>query len=93
MTGVKPKRLLAHEEEQILAMFSLMQKPFEQNKSDERSNFLSYSYILFKICELLKIDWILSYFKLLKGDDKLHQQDQTWKKICVSCDWPFIPRI
>ena len=93
LTGVKPRRLLKHEENQLKSMFLVIQKPFERHCPKDRSNFLSYSYILFKFCELTGLDWMLGYFKLLKGNDKLHKQDETFRKICEDLDWEFIPSI
>lgn len=93
LTGVKPRRLLKHEEMQLKNMFLVIQKPFERHCPKNRSNFLSYSYILFKFCELTGLDWMLDYFKLLKGNDKLHKQDETFRKICQDLDWRFIPSI
>jgi len=43
---------------------------------------LSYSYVLYKFCELLSEDKYLKYFPLLKSKEKLYQQDVIWKKIC-----------
>ena len=93
LTGVKPRRLLKHEENQLKNMFLVIQKPFERHCPKDRSNFLSYSYILFKFCELTGLDWMLGYFKLLKGNDKLHKQDETFRKICEDLNWQFIPSI
>ena len=59
----------------------------------ERKNFLSYSYVLFKFCELLGEDEYLQYFPLLKSKEKLYQQDLIWKKICTDLLWEFIPTV
>ena len=93
LTGLKPKRILSHEEEQINLMFGVLQKVYEKHIPPGRTNFLSYSYVLYKLCELLGMVWIRPYFKLLKGDGVLHKQDAVWKKICVDLGWKFIPSI
>lgn len=93
LTGLKPRRLLKHEENQLKTMFLVIQKPFERHCPKDRSNFLSYSYILFKFCEITGLEWMLTYFKLLKGNDKLHKQDEVFRKICEDLDWPFTPSI
>ena len=93
LTGVKPRRLLKYEENQLKTMFLVIQKPFERHCPKDRSNFLSYSYILFKFCEITGLKWMLTYFKLLKGNDKLHKQDEVFQKICQDLNWPFTPSI
>jgi hypothetical protein len=35
----------------------------------------------------------LKYFPLLKSRDKLHQQEQIWKKICDDLGWKFVRSI
>ena len=57
----------------------------------ERKNFLSYSYVLHKFCELLEYDNLLCYFSLLKSREKLQEQDKIWKKICEELKWEYIP--
>ena len=58
----------------------MIQEPWELYKPGvERKNFLSYSYILYKFCEYLKLDDLLQYFPLLKSPQKLMEQDQVWK--------------
>jgi len=67
-----------------------MQEPFEQVREKlfpERKNFLSYSYILFKFCEILGLDEFKQNFQLLKGRDKLHKQDQIFRAICEKLNW------
>ena len=59
----------------------------------DRKNFLSYSYVLHKFCELLELDELLSYFPLLKSREKLQQQDNIWEKICSSLKWQYIASI
>ena len=91
LTGYYPHRMTPTEETQIKLMFSAIQSPFEEFCPKERRNFLSYSYCLFKFCELLGLDYFLDSFSLLKGRDKLQKQDDIFKKICESLDWEFIP--
>jgi hypothetical protein len=74
-------------------MFAEIQEPFQRNKPPERKNFLSYSFTLYKFCELLGEDSMLVYFPLLKSNEKLYKQDQIWKKICKDLRWEFIPSI
>ena len=80
-------------EEKLRCMFKEIQLPFMNNCPHNRKNFLSYSYVLYKFCELLELDHLLQYFPLLKSREKLQQQDFIWKKICNDLEWEFIPSI
>ena len=93
LSGIKPPNMPVELEEQLRMMFKDIQKPFDNNCPAERKNFLSYSFVLYKFCELLSEDTYLQYFPLLKSKEKLHQQDMIWKKICTELHWEFIPTI
>jgi hypothetical protein len=93
LTGIKPPNMPQELEEYLRIMFKDIQKPFDNNCPTERKNFLSYSYVLYKFCELLGEDDYLQYFPLLKSKEKLYQQDVIWKKICDELRWEFIPTI
>jgi hypothetical protein len=77
-------------EEKLRYMFKEIQPSFQKNCPKDRSNFLSYSYVLYKFCELLDLDEYLSSFPLLKNRDKLYVQDKIWEKICADLSWQFI---
>ena len=93
LSGVKPPSMPQELEECLRIMFKDIQKPFDDNCPSERKNFLSYSYVLYKFCELLSEDEYLQYFPLLKSKEKLYQQDVIWKKICHDLKWEFIPTV
>ena len=80
-------------EEKLRSMFKEIQLPFMNNCPENRKNFLSYSYVLHKFCQLLELDHLLQYFPLLKSREKLQQQDSIWKKICNDLEWEYIPSI
>ena len=80
-------------EEQFRTMFKQIQIPFEKHRPLKRINFLSYSYVLHKFCELLELDQYLKYFPLLKSREKLRIQDKIWKNICKDLRWKFYPSI
>ena len=80
-------------EDQLRMMFKEIQTPFMEHCPSDRKNFLSYSYVLHKFCELLELDELLSYFPLLKSREKLQQQDNIWEKICSSLKWQYIASI
>ena len=93
LNGIKAPNMPQELEERLRIMFKDIQKPFDDNCPTERKNFLSYSYVLYKFCELLGEDEYLQYFPLLKSKEKLYQQDVIWKKICNDLRWEYIPTI
>lgn len=93
LNGIKPPTMDPILEERLRNMFRQIQAPFEKHKPKERSNFLSYSYCLYKFCELLGEDTFKKQFTLLKSREKLYQQDCIWKKICGELRWEFIATI
>lgn len=80
-------------EEKLRYMFKEIQPSFQKHCPKGRSNFLSYSYVLYKFCELLQLDDYLPNFPLLKNRDKLYTQDKIWQKICEDLGWQFIRSI
>ena len=93
ITGKQPPRFSAFQEEQLRIMFEAIQGPFHKHCPPDRKNFLSYSYCLYKFCELTGYDHFMQYFMLLKGAEKLRKQDAIFEKICEEMDWQFIPSI
>ena len=77
-------------EERLRFMFREIQSSFIKHCPKNRSNFLSYSYVLYKFCELLELDEYLQCFSLLKNRDKLYNQDKIWNLICDDMQWQFI---
>ena len=80
-------------EARLRLMFYNIQKPFEKHRPEDRKNFLSYSYVLYKFCELLGEDDFLPCFPLLKSKEKLYKQDEIWKSICAELRWGFYKTI
>jgi transcription initiation factor IIE alpha subunit len=80
-------------EEKLRFMFKEIQPSFQAHCPKGRSNFLSYSYVLYKFCELLELDEYLPCFPLLKNRDKLYVQDKIWQKICADLRWQFLRSI
>lgn len=77
-------------EEKLRCMFKEIQPSFQKHCPKDRSNFLSYSYVLYKLCELMELDEYLPSFPLLKNRDKLYVQDKIWELICSELGWQFI---
>jgi hypothetical protein len=93
ITGKPAPTLNIDVEDEIKNMFKKIQKPFSKYCPKDRTNFLSYSYVLHKFFQLLSMDEFLSYFPLLKSREKLRLQDKIWKNICDDLRWPFVPSI
>jgi hypothetical protein len=93
LNGNPPPTITPEIEEKIRAMFQDIQAPFLLYCPDDRTNFLSYSYILYKFFELLELDEYKVYFPLLKSRDRLIAHDQIWKKICDYLKWEFISSV
>lgn len=93
LNGKRPPRMTPDQEEQCRLMFMAIQGPFEKNCPPDRKNFLSYSYCLYKFCELMAYDEFLPCFSLLKGRDKLFKQDMIFKRICEDLGWTWLPSI
>ena len=85
--------LSKEQEEKLQFMFKEIQPAFIKYCPRGRSNFLSYPYVLYKLCQLLEMDDFLPCFQLLKSREKLYQQDQVWQKICQEMGWQFIRSI
>jgi hypothetical protein len=90
LNGIKPPTMSQALEDKLRIMFYKIQKPFEKHKPAKRKNFLSYSYTLYKLCELLGEDEYLPCFPLLKSKEKLYAQDVMWQKICQELKWEYI---
>lgn len=72
----------------LLSMFIKIQRPFAIH-APRRSNMISYLYIIKKLCEILGWTEISSCLPHLKSRTKLLQQDEIWKKVCISVGYPF----
>lgn len=85
---------LSNEMEQLLIeKFQMIQEPFERHRPKGRKNFLSYSFVLHKLCQLMDREDLLFMFPLLKSRWKLHVQDTIWSAICKDLGWKFIQSI
>lgn len=93
INGVPPPKLTKEIEEKLRIMFKKTQDPFAKYCPKDRTNFLSYSYVIRKFLELLNQHHYVDYFPLLKSREKLYQQDMIWKQICKSLNWKFLPSI
>lgn len=96
LSGTPAPKLPPALENKLKTMFAQIQAPFDKwvkVVAPQRKNFLSYSFVLYKFCQLLGEDEYLPHFPLLKSRDKLYVMDQIWKKICEETRWEYIPSI
>lgn len=93
INGIPPPNITKSQEETLRVMFKEIQIPFMKYCPPERQNFLSYTYVLHKFCELLELDELLPCFPLLKSREKLQEQDAIWDKICNDLNWCFYKSI
>tara|TARA_B110000902_G_scaffold263775_1_gene343640 strand:- start:1834 stop:2973 length:1140 start_codon:yes stop_codon:yes gene_type:complete len=91
LSGIPPPKISADMEKKFCSMFMMIQQPWELYKPKNRKNIISYSYIIYKFCELLELDHLLPYFPLLKSHKKLMEHDIFWKKCCKHLRWEFYP--
>ena len=90
LNGQNAPCMSREDEEKLRHMFREIQPSFKKHCPKGRRNFLSYGYVLYKMCELLEMDEYLPCFPLLKNRDKLYLQDKTWEKICFEMTWQYI---
>jgi hypothetical protein len=93
LNGKKAPIMTREIEEKLRFMFKEIQPSFIKHCPKNRSNFLSYHYVIYKFCELLELDEYLPCFPLLKNRDKLYNQDKIWQSICQDHGWQFIRSI
>jgi hypothetical protein len=91
--GINPPVFSPELEDTLCNLFMEIQAPYAKTCPDYRINFLNYYYVLFKFCELLEETQYLHDIPLLKDREKLIEQDETWKRMCVELDWEFIPTV
>lgn len=90
LNNLPPPKITRDMEKLFISMFFKIQEPWEMFKQANRKNFLSYSYVLHKFCELLELDHLLDCFPLHKDPDKIMENDQIWEKICKHLKWEYI---
>jgi hypothetical protein len=93
LNSLPPPNISREHEEKFRSMFKEIQEPFALYCPKDRKNFLSYSYVLHKFCELLELDELIVFFPLLKSRQKLKEHDYIWKKICQFLKWEFIDSV
>ena len=70
ITKIPPLQMTPIMEEKMKMRFLQIQEPFEIFKGKNRSNFFSYSYIIYKFCQILGYNEFLPKLKLYKDQFK-----------------------
>lgn len=91
--GIQPPVMTPELEETLCNLFMEIQGPYSKYCPDDRTNFLSYRYTVYKMCELLGQTQFLPHLSMLKDKVKRIEQDEIWKKICEDLDWEFMPTL
>jgi hypothetical protein len=90
LNGLPIPHFSAALEDKLRSLFCQIQVPFLKHSPPTRKNFLSYSFVLHKMMQLLEQDQFLNLFPLLKSREKLAAQDAIWKNICAELGWQFV---
>lgn len=88
LTGIRPAKISPETEKQLKNMFLQMQPAFQRNAPKTRTNFLSYSYVLYRCFQIVGLHHMLDGITLLKGRDKLEANDLIFRKMCEDLGWP-----
>lgn len=93
ITNKRSIHLSSDLQKNIKDMFRKAENTFLDIKNKNRSNFLSYSYLLNKMVALAGRPELCEHFPLLKSRSKLSAQETIWKEICSRNGWTFIPSL
>jgi len=88
LNKLPPPTIDRETESELRKMFMMIQKPFKRHCPKKRKNFLSYSYVLHKFCQLLRLP-VYKAFPLLKSRTKLQEHDAIWRGICKDLGWKY----
>jgi hypothetical protein len=92
LSGVPPFTLNQDQTKLVCQDFEEIREPWRLVKNTTlRKNLLSYSFLLFKICERHGFFELCEVCYLLKTNSKLHALDEIWKTFCEILGWTFIP--
>ena len=91
--GVEVPRFDSSLVEQLISMFHQIQQPYSNHAPPNRTNFLNYHFILYKLLEMRNETRFLLQIPMLTTRNKLAQCDTLWRLICQDLGWPFIPTV
>jgi hypothetical protein len=90
LNNLPPPKITRDMEKIFISMFLQIQEPWERHKTIKRKNFMSYSFVIHKFCQLLGLNHLLKFFPLLKDNEKIMEGDNIWAKICKDLNWEYI---
>lgn len=95
LTGKPMKQMPSDLEDKLRNMFKQMQTPYVKHAPKDRKNFLSYSYIIRKMLELLGQEKYIETFSISihKSKEKVYEHDVVWRKICKDLNWKYYATI
>ena len=91
LTGKPPIVIPEDVEVRLKTMFQELLPVYEEYKG-KRKNFLSYTFAIFKLLEIIGEEELVQHgrqMKLLKSKSKIKEQDAIWRNICQELEWPF----
>ena len=88
ISGVRAPRISPETEEQLKNMFLQMQPAFHRHAPKTRTNFLSYSYVLYRCFQILGLHHMLDGLTLLGRRDKLEANDAIFRRMSADLGWP-----
>jgi hypothetical protein len=93
-SNAAPPTISKDDEDRLCHAFKQIQGPFaESPNAKSRKNFLSYSFVLYKLSQLFELDHLTDFFSLLKSREKLQIQQAIWGDICRQLQWQCIATI
>ena len=89
ISGIPAPSVSPEMEARMKNMFLQMQPSFARHAPSSRTNFLSYSYVLYRSFQILGLHHMLDSIALLKGRSKLEANDAIFRKMCAELEWPI----
>lgn len=86
ISGVQAPRVDAATEVKLKNMFLRIQPAFQRHAKG-RTNFISYSYVLYQSFRILGLDHMVDNIVLLKGREKLEANHLIFKDMCKDLGW------
>jgi hypothetical protein len=90
LTGKQPPCIPRTIELKLIQYFKLIVNVFDMHKPSSRINFFNYYYVLYKLFELMNIDYLLIHVPRLKSKHRILEHDKIWRCVCESLNFEFI---
>lgn len=80
--NIKQPLFTFDENEKICNLFNQLVSVYVKVVSSERNNFLNYTYVLYKILQILNMKHYLCYFPKFKNNQKMQENEYLFLKMC-----------